>query len=278
VIKVLVDVENEQPATELFEFYSHSIDLIQHVLILNGFLSETRSSHLQSIFSEMNFVSVDCIRLSYQYGENVIRKASSSSIQDSYIDESTRKFYILQKYEKNDSRHIDTMVNYLIQDAATRMKLTQFIRHFYKIYQKEGVEGLIKQREGIPGQQVSKWIIPRIIKKESNPSIEEEEEVNDDAIVIPPEMLEEMKNEPSWQSKKPMNNTMPDPNQPKSLTCYPPIDGAVSSVESLESIHPSTSSPSSSSDANNGKEQADDKKNTEQIISRESDKLINGEF
>ena len=59
-------------------------------------MTESRSSDLQTVFSRMKFVVVDYIRLSYRYEEHV-RKASSSSILDSYIDESMGKFYILKK-------------------------------------------------------------------------------------------------------------------------------------------------------------------------------------
>ena len=264
VIDVLVTVDNEQPAIELLDFYSYAIDLIQHVLINNENLSETRSSHLQSIFSDMKFVSVDCIRLSYQFKKNDIRKASPSSNFDSYIDESTRKFYILQSYEKNDGRHIDTMVNYLIQDVSARLRLSKFIQKLFKVYQVDGIEGLIKQHEGLPEQKESKWVIPRIIQKESDSSSTEEkaDEVDDEIIIVPPELLAAVKNEPALQ--KPFTNTMPDPDQPKSLTCFPPQAGAVSSDESLNTKHPSN--------ANNSSEQTDSKKNTGQMIPKENDR------
>ena len=78
VIKTLVDVDNAQPAMELLNFYSHAIELIQQFLLHNTFITESRSSHLQSIFAGLEFISVDCIRLSYQYREK--QKVSSSSV------------------------------------------------------------------------------------------------------------------------------------------------------------------------------------------------------
>ena len=287
----MVDVDNEQSAIELRDFYSHSIDLIQYFLLSNAFLSETRSDHLQSIFSEMNFVSVECIRLSYRFRENIVRKAPSSTNLDSYIDESTRKFYILQKYEKSEIRHIDTMVNYLTTDESARLKLSQYIRYLFKIYQDEGLQGLTKQHDGLSGQKVSKWVIPQIIKKEPTPpssSDEEEEEdvVNNEPIDIPREMLEELINEPGWQMPKPNPNFITDPNQPDILKCYPPNAGAAGFLECSDIKHPAKSElqsteikPSitteqnilpSASNTNNGSEQIDDKKNAGQTVPRES--------
>jgi hypothetical protein len=310
VIKVLVDVDNEQPAIELIDFYSQSIDLIQHFLLIHEFLSETRSCHLQLVFSNMDFISVDSIRLSYRYQENIVRKMSSSLLLDSYIDESTRKFYILRKYEKYDSRHIDTMVNYMIADESARLKVSQYIRNLFKIYQDEGLQGLTKQRQDLSEQKVPKWVIPQIAKKESIPSSSSEEEDEDDTvsnepITIPPEMLEAMKNEPGWQLPKSNINIMTDPNQSTSLTCYPPKAGAVRPIDSSDGNHSpqsklqstdamketgtvsrnapitgeknSSVSESPTGHTNNGSGQTDGNKNSVQRVPGQSDRHTNGE-
>jgi hypothetical protein len=305
VINVLVDIDNAQPAMELLDFYSYSIELIQQFLLLNKFITETRSSHLQSVFSDMEFVSVDRIRLSYQYREK--RKASSSSVLDSYIEESTRKFYVLQKYE---TRHIDTMVNYLTVDESARLKLSQYIRSLFKTYQDEGIQGLIKLQQDTPEQRISKWIIPKVIKKESSPSSteenEEENKLNDEPIIIPLEMLEAMKNEPGWQPK-PSRNVTIDPDQPKPLLSFPQSAGAVDLIQSEDKKQPSKSqlkssdtiqetqitsmetqisppnsnssvlTPSSSvSKTHDEKDQTYDKKNSKQTVSNETGKVFDG--
>jgi hypothetical protein len=59
------------------------------------------------------------------------------------------------------------MVNYLIQDQHNRLKLSNHIQRLLKTYQDEGLDGLNKRRENLPEQQLPKWIIPRIVKKES---------------------------------------------------------------------------------------------------------------
>ncbi|UJR16805.1 hypothetical protein I4U23_003704 [Adineta vaga] len=249
VIKLSANVDNEQIASELQEFYSYSIEIIQYCLIHNKLLSEERASYLQSIFSEMNFLSVGCIDLSYQYGENIFRKTPSPSTLICYIEESTRKFFILQKYETNENYHIDAMVNYLIQDTSIRLKLSESIQKLYKSYKKYGIESLMKERDGLPGHNLPKWVIPRTIKKELDSSVmkketeeeEEEDEANNDEIIITPEMLEKMKNEPGWQLKKPSTKILVDPTQPKRVTCFPATAGAVRTDEILDNNHPSIS-------------------------------------
>ncbi len=229
VIQNVIDVENEQQSEGILEFYSNSIDFIQYFLLTNRYISETQSNHLQTIFSEMTFVSVDSIYLSYRYKENVRRKLASSSLLDSYIDESTRKFYILKKYEKSESRFIYTMVNYLVQDEANRLKLSHYIQTLLRIYQDEGLDGLNKRRENLPEQQLPKWIIPRVIKKEpsvsSSDEDEDEDEVTNDSVSIPKELLEEIINEPDRRLLKQNANMPVDPNQPKTLTCFPTKPG-----------------------------------------------------
>lgn len=199
---MVVDVGNAQPSTELLNFYSHSIDLIQHFLLVRGLLSETRSSHLQVVFSEMNFVTVDYIRLSYQYREHTRSNTSTSATLDSYLDESIRKFYILQKHEKHENRHIDTMVKYLVSDESARLTLSRHIQTLFKIYQDKGLEDLLKKQQVLPEQKVAKWFIPQVSKQnsDSNSTEENEEEKtleDDESPEIPPELLEKMQNEPA---------------------------------------------------------------------------------
>lgn len=321
VIKVLVDVDNPQPNVDLLNFYSHSIELIQNFLLINEFLSETRSTHLQSIFADMNFISVDSIRFSYQYKDNIIRKPSLPSNLISCIDESTRKFYILQQYEKSEGHHIDTMVNYIILDQSARLKLSQYIKFLFKTYQDEDIQGLIKQQGNLPEQKMVKWIIPQVIKKESNLSStqenqekeekkeEEENESNDQSVIVTAEMIKKMKNEPGWELPKRNTNIPKDPNQPKVLTSFPSNAGAIDSIRSSDIQHlsesklqltdtikekegtpvkphisdenklnSSISSPSSSSVSKTDNEihQINDKKNVEQVVPNESNKLIDG--
>ncbi|CAF4848454.1 unnamed protein product [Rotaria sp. Silwood1] len=298
VIQVVIDVENEQSAKELLDFYSHSIDLIQHYLFTNQYISENRSNHLQSILSQMSFISVESIRLSYRHKENITRTSPLSSVLDSYIDESTRKFYILHKYEKSENRHIDTMVNYLIQDETNRLKLSKYIQNLFKIYQDNGLDGLNKQRENLPEQQLSKWIIPQIIKEEPIALTEDEDEVNsNESIIIPSEMLENLLNEPAWKLPNANPNVPRDPNQSKMLTCFPakPGSGVVTetsntntqltdasdNVNRTHQIPSQNISNSSESIASltidktiNANEHTNEKKNVEQVKSRENEQHV----
>ncbi|CAF3049743.1 unnamed protein product, partial [Rotaria sp. Silwood2] len=227
-IQVVIDVENEQSAKEILDFYSHSIDLIQHYLLTNQYMSENRSNHFQSIFSQMSFISVDLICLLYRYKESIIRKSSSSSVLDSYIDELARKFYILHKYEKSENRYIGTMVNYLVQDETNRLKLSKYIQNLFKIYQDNGLDGLNTQRENFSEQQLSKWIIPQITKDEPivQTNDQNEDEVNsNESIVVSSEMLKNLLNESAWTLPNANLNVPRDPNQSKTLTCFPAKPG-----------------------------------------------------
>ena len=291
-----MDVGNSQPSTELLNFYSHSIDLIQHYLLVHGLLSETRSSQLQVVFSEMDFLAVDYIRLSYQYREHTRSNTSSSSTLDSYLDESIRKFYILQKYEKHENRHIGTMVKYLISDESARLKLSQHIQTLFKIYQDKGLEGLLKKQQELPEQKVAKWFIPQVNKQnpdsDSTEESEDEESLeNDEPLEIPPELLEKMQNEPAWQLPKRNVNTTIDPNQPKLLTSFPARAGAVDSMEPSDKTHSSASQsamtqnnenssktavPSSVSRTGDVPQQVDDNKNTKPAIPNDSGRPVDG--
>ena len=247
-IQVLVDVDNEEASTELLNFYVHSIDLIQNFLLTNNFMSESRSSYLQTVFSRLKFVAVDGIRLSYRHGEHIVRKASSASTLDSYIDESMGKFYILKKYQTSESRHIDSIVNYLVSDEAAYLKLSHYIRFLLKIYQDEGIEGLTKYRETLPKHTLPIWEIPTDIKRKSSSSSSEEESTqNDDHTEIPAEMLLKLQNQPGWHNPKlgvnPIEDLNPreDSNQTKSLTCFPAKANLHMTIESVNRKQPSQS-------------------------------------
>ncbi|CAF1279749.1 unnamed protein product [Adineta steineri] len=282
VLKVLVNVDNKQPARELHEFYSHSIELIQYYLIINGLLPETRSCYLQSIFSKMNFLLVDCIHLSYQYGENLIRKAPLPSALNSYIDESTSNFYILHKYAKNENYHIDTIVDYLMEDVSARLQLSQFIQKLYKSYEQHGVEHLIKQREVLPDHNIPKWMIPQIMKSELHSSSikeeekEEEDEGNDEIITYTLEMLQKLKEEPCWQPKKPTTKPILDPDQTKPLICIPSTAGATLSNEALDKEHSAKSGLQLTDVVRERATSANVHESSEQTIPRDKEKHTNG--
>lgn len=286
-IKVVVDVGNAQPSTELLNFYSHSIDLIQHFLLIHGLLSETRSSHLQIVFSQMKFVTVDYIRLSYQYREHTRNNTSSSSTLDSYLDESIREFYILQKYEKSENRHIYTMVKYLVSDESARLTLSRHIQTLFKIYQDKGFEGLLTMQQDLPEQKVVKWFIPQVKKQDpdslSTEENEEEETLEDNELPeIPAELLEKIQNEPAWQLPKRNVNMTTDPNQPKLLTSFPARAGASesSTSEPLMSQNNETSSKpavvSSVSKTSDATQSVDGNKNTKPVIPNDNDRVGDG--
>ena len=231
VIQVFIDVKDTRPSDDLFQFYHHSIDLIQYYLLRHGFMSEDRSNYLQSILSEISFISVDSISLTYEFEERITRKMNTTPILASYIDESAKKFYILQKYEKSENRHIDTMVNYLTKDKVQRLELAKYIRKLYKIYQDYGIDGLDKQRGGLLEQTIPKWIIPEIIREAPVATNEEEEgeeeesekqaENNPDLIEVSSEKLQKLLNEPLISIPNKKQSLPNDSDQPRTLTSFP---------------------------------------------------------
>lgn len=230
----------------------------------------------------MKFISVDSICLSYRYKENLTRNLASSFVLDSYIDESTRKFYILKKHENSESRYIQTMVNYLLHDQDNRLKLSYHIQNLLKIYQDDGLDGLNKKRENLPEQQLPKWVIPRVIKKELIVSSldEDQDEVCNEPVSIPKELLEEMLNEPDWRLLKQNINRPVDPNQPKVLTCFPTKSGSGISTESSpisthKDINSVVPTEHRTVDANN---QTNEKKIIQQVKSNDDKKSSNGEI
>ncbi|CAF5058555.1 unnamed protein product, partial [Rotaria sp. Silwood1] len=124
----------------------------------------------------MKIVYVDRIRFSYSYNNNTRRSSTSSKTHSTYIDESAAKFFILKTIEKPE-KHINTMVNYLIENESMRLKLAEFIENLYKTYQQKGEEGLASLRQSFPLQGDSaKWIIPSIVKEPESLLLEQEED------------------------------------------------------------------------------------------------------
>jgi len=243
VIKIVVNVDNPKLAEDLLNFYSHTIEIIQYFLLMNRLLSESRSIYLQTIFAKMSFISVECIHLSYQYKENLIPQPSLNLA--TYVDESKRTFYILEKCLQADSYRIDAFVNYILFDPSARLKLSQYIKILFKVYLTEGTQELVKQREKLPELKITKWFIPQVIQKEpiiQLPIVEEiKEEEEEESVVVTAEMIEKKKNEPGWELPKRNTQLQTDPNQPKPLVSFPANAGATPSIKSNDiEIQPSS--------------------------------------
>ena len=175
VIQTKIKVENNQPSTSLTDFYRHSIDLIQHFLLSEKLISAARSKDLSDIFSRMQFLCVDRIDLSYCHADTVKVLPTTHGI-DAYVDEGTRKFYILKKFEHSEMRFTEAMAYFIVEDKTTRSKLLLHIRELLQVYQKEDASGLAKQREKITENYEPKWTIPEETKKDVpvvSPSVEE---------------------------------------------------------------------------------------------------------
>ena len=166
VIQTRVNAENEESSTILADFYSCSIDLIQHFLISKQFISTDRSKYLASVFARMQFVRANHIHLSYCYGTNTVEPASTSRSRDTYIDEQSGKFYILKKYENSELRYIDAMVEFIAEDEAIRAELSLHIKKLLQIYQKDGEQGFISFREKLTENYDPKWSISKEIKSD----------------------------------------------------------------------------------------------------------------
>ncbi|CAF4847995.1 unnamed protein product, partial [Rotaria sp. Silwood2] len=88
--------------------------------------------------------------------------------------------------------------------------------------------GLNTQRENFSEQQLSKWIIPQITKDEPivQTNDQNEDEVNsNESIVVSSEMLKNLLNESAWTLPNANLNVPRDPNQSKTLTCFPAKPG-----------------------------------------------------
>ena len=185
------------------------------------------------------------------------------------------------------------MSNYLIDNESARLKLSQYIRSLFRIYQDQGEQGLSKLHGETSEQSVSKWIIPILIKKELSSSSAEQTEEEDEVIdqpIVTKEMIEVIKNEPG-REVKPSRNIIIDPDQPKPLLSFPPNAGADDRIPSNDNkqqpnktqktqILPSNdlTIPTSSSVSKNidEKNPTNDKENVKQTTPIDSDRVAGG--
>ena len=195
VIRTEVEVEKEKPSVNLTNFYRHTIDLIQYYLLENKLISQSRSKDLATIFQQMKFLCVDRIQIDYLYEGNVRRSPKSNVITDTYIDVNRGKFYILEKFENSEMRHIDAMVRFLIQDENNQLKLNDHIKKLLKIYQDESLEGVELLRKKCQQTYEPKWIIAGEIQQKIDPKSEEKKSSNQ--IIVTAEEIEAIKNEAS---------------------------------------------------------------------------------
>ncbi|CAF1079827.1 unnamed protein product [Rotaria sordida] len=226
VIQLQVHVTNEQLSIDLFNFYSHSIELIQNFLVSKSFIAEERSKYLASIFARMHFFRVDQIQLSYHDQVHTVR----TEMCDAYVDERAGRFYILKVFEKSEIRYIETMVKYLVQDRMAITELTSFIMKLSRIFQNVGEQCLIKYRDMIITQEHEyKWIFPNVYVTPSPLPIEEIS-VNDEPIDITDEMAEQLMNEP-LPGRKPRSQITMEKDEEKNSTCFPSKANATESIE-----------------------------------------------
>ncbi|CAF1273896.1 unnamed protein product [Rotaria sordida] len=175
----------------------------------------------------MLYLKHDRICFSYSYNNNTRRISTSSKIHSSYIDESIGNFFILNTIEKPE-KHIDTMINYLIENELIRRKLVEFIKNLYKTYQQKGEEGLISLRQTLPSQaDTFKWVIPSIVKESESLLLKQEEDddeqrtnINNASVNIPDEAIENMKKESDCFPLKLQPNKV-EVEGPKPLVCFP---------------------------------------------------------
>ncbi|CAF2658198.1 unnamed protein product [Rotaria sp. Silwood2] len=280
IIQTKVDVENEQSSTNLTDFYSCSIDLIQYFLLSKESISTTRSIYLSSVFAHMHFVCVDRIHLSYCHGSNIVKSPSTSYSRDTYIDEQSNKFYILKKYETSEMRYIDAMVDFIVEDDATRSKLSLYIKTLLQKYQRDGEDGLVKLRENSENNFEPKWTIPKEIKTHVplSPSIQHEKpEVTYEEIE---RLMEKPSTRPKLAPKKVTNEE--DANR---LTSFPARAGIIESNETSEKRlskvqtqpKPNDSTEgenillkSHSNDQNHRVPQQHDRKNNEHVVPKDT--------
>ncbi|CAF4681057.1 unnamed protein product [Rotaria sp. Silwood1] len=250
IIQTKVDVENEQSSTNLTDFYSCSIDLIQYFLLSKDIISTTRSTYLSSVFARMHFVCVDRIHLSHCYGSNIIKSSSTSYSRDTYIDEESGKFYILKKYETSEMRYIDAMVDFIVEnDETTRLQLSSCIKKILQRYQTDGEDGLAKLRETWTKNYEPKWIIPKEIKINVPipPGIQHEKPK------VTYEEIERLMEEPSARPKLASKKVTNEENT-NHLTSFPARAGAIESNEISEkrlSKVPTQTKPHNSAEGEN---------------------------
>ncbi|CAF4235110.1 unnamed protein product [Rotaria sp. Silwood2] len=288
IIKIVAHGDNEYPSVELTDFYSHTIDLIQSFLIKNNDLIETRSNYFQSVFVRMKIVYVHRIHFSYSYNENIIRTLISSTIHSSYIDESEGKFFILKTIEKPE-KHINTMVNYLVDNELMRPKLAEFIKNLYQSYQHNGDEGLINFRKSLPSSaDTFKWMIPSIFKQPNQSLLEQENDdelqrsINNASVNIANEAIENMKNESSCFSLNIQHNKADTdgskplvsfPVKPGTLGLHLPLNGASHERKSQSGSITQEKISESDDDKTNNNEHIEQKKTTDDKKSRQNNSI-----
>lgn len=216
VIELKVCVEKEELSIDVFQFYFHSIELIQNFLLIKLWITEERSKYLASVFARMHFYRVDQIQLLYYYQDTMLRKA----ICDAYVDERAGRFYILKAFEKSEIRYIETMAKFIIQDRPALAELTSFMKDLFRIYQNEGEQGLIRRYESINTQQDEhRWILPNVyVAPSTQPSVESSSD--DKPIVISNEMIEQVMNE-SLPERKPRSQITTKKDEQKNPLCFP---------------------------------------------------------
>jgi hypothetical protein len=250
IIKITVHVDNENLSIDLFNFYFHSIELIQNFLLMNSFITEEQSKYFASIFVRMHFICVDQIELLYNYQIDTLKK----ELCDTFIDEQLGRFYILKKFEKSEIRYIETMAKYLVQDRRALGELISFMMKLLQIYQNEGEQGLIKQHDNINTLQHDyRWILPNVYFTQLTPSSNEEISLNEEPVNISVEMTEQLMNEPVPE-RKPRSRITAEKDEEKNPTCFPAKANTIESTQpsntksqSIDSAYVSNSNHSSSS-------------------------------
>jgi hypothetical protein len=223
VIRTKVHVENEQPSTSIANFYRSTIDLIQYFLIENKLISDVRSVHLSSVFVHMQFLCVDRISLSYCYGPDIIKSVPTTYGLDSYIDEESSKFYIRKRFETSETRYIDTMVDFIVEDDISRSKLSKNIKLLLQTYQTDDAQGLDKLREILIETYEPKWTIEEEIQPDIPiPSTPQEMFMK---IDITEEEINEMEKQPSIRPERPpRKDPKKEPSHPLTSICGKRID------------------------------------------------------
>ena len=197
----------------------------------------------------MQFVCVDRIQLSYCYGTDVVKAASTSYIVDTYIDEQSCKFYILKKYETSEMRYIDAMSEFIVEDEETRAKLSSYIKKLLQKHQNDAEQGLNSLREKLTQTNESPWTIPKGIKKDVTIPlpVQEKETTPVEKPVITKEQIEELMKEPSRRLPLPPKRVTNEDDATR-LTSFPERAGAIESNETFPTKTPSTGQAKPKSD------------------------------
>lgn len=167
----------------------------------------------------MRFLCVDQIDLSYCYGDIV--KTPTSHRLDTYVEEETRKFYILKKFEQSDMRVTKPMTHFLTKEELAQPKLLQYIQDLLQVYQKDGTKGFDTEREKITENYQPKWTIPEEKKKDLPVTSSVTDKVEESVLetpVVTQEMIDAMKEEVSVRSQLPPRpQTNENPNPPSTV-------------------------------------------------------------